>query len=78
MNRPLTFDGLVCQVSPALPVEETVNACDIEFKCEVKIPTGKIINCVKIGTTLIMSQELFDKIKLMIYEKVESELHLNL
>ena len=55
--------GFSCQVSPLLPYPETVKACDIETKEEVRILTGKEINCMQLGHKLIMTQEVYDSIK---------------
>jgi len=57
------FSVFDCQIWDLLPIEETVPACDIVLKCEVRIGTGKMIDCVRIGMRLLMSRELYDTIK---------------
>lgn len=55
--------GIPVIVSPTLPVEVTVPACDIVFKCEVRIATGEYTHAVKIKHKLYVSQQMFDKLK---------------
>jgi hypothetical protein len=66
-ERACDYDRLVCQVSPLLPVEETVAACNIKTKREIRIATGNKINCVKFENKLLMTQELFDTIQNFIH-----------
>ncbi len=61
--EPIIHNGMNCQVSPLLPMDETVSACDIETRQEIKVLTGEKINCVRVGGTLLMTKELYDTIK---------------
>lgn len=50
-------------INSFLPYEETTKVYDIKTKEETYLPTGKIINCIRRGNYLFVSQSLYDAIK---------------
>lgn len=50
MDNILYYQGLKCQISNTLPFPEVI--------------TGKDINCIKYGDTLLMSKELYVRLNI--------------
>ncbi|WP_338812734.1 hypothetical protein V9L05_15315 [Bernardetia sp. Wsw4-3y2] len=51
------------EISPHLPFEKFISFCDIQTKREFREYTGEIVNCLKIGNKILLSQELYEKFK---------------
>jgi len=49
--------------SQLLPVDETFPATSIETRREVNVLSGKKIDCIQQGTVLIVSPEMYQKLK---------------
>ncbi len=67
-NRPPIFmpdigRGMKIIEDKFLPIQETVPASDIITKEEVNILTGKMIDCVRAGNTLVVSPKIYKAIE---------------
>lgn len=57
------LNGLRIFVNPALPYDETLEACDIETRRVIHIRTGKKIHMLKVDEKLFVSQIVYGRIK---------------
>jgi hypothetical protein len=62
MNIDLIGAKAVYQ-SPALPVEQTYPASNIETKEEVKIPSGEWIHVIELDGKLIVSSKIYEELQ---------------
>ena len=58
----VVHSGLIVKVSPFLPIDETVEVCDVEAKRQFRLATGKYIDSVKMGNTLFVSKRVYEAI----------------
>ena len=62
-NNGFYLNDFWCQVSVLLPYEESFPASNIESRQNVSIPSGKMIHCIKYHKRLLLSAEMYQKIK---------------
>lgn len=61
----IQLNGLSVVVSDLLPIDEVLMASNIETKEEIRITTGKKLNCIHIEAhnLIAMSQKIYDKLE---------------